>query len=539
MGSSFSNSQTIEHFDENSLYCESFFNPKKQEASKLLAKYKTTKDCKDIEKAFRLDNTNPEICYTFLCYLKENNKNEYHIIYPYVRFFLLQEQIKELEKEDPFSVKTSKEYLNDILDRKLKESEIPKLSNPYYLQFEKKEKNCYYFIDHFVEPPSIIMTSFDISPSFPLLSSNENHVYNYYLGELSLLSFSNKDTEFLTDIFNVLKALRDKISPFKLCRLLITFLINPIYIDSIACCQKLLYQYSINSITLTFCDKNDEELNSVIKKNIKFDKYLKEISELLWKILEPILQSKCISSLLSFIMKKQITIDKSVLVFIKESIQYEGLFISDLFGSTEAAFLKIYINTMQRTINETNCSKNFNLLFHFGSWIVTLLHEIVGHFSRRFFFYNSNKDYGNSFTPRDQSIGDDGGNYVEYLLFRSQKSLHISHIVYLLEIKNWDVEYSEFAKSFSNIKDESEVLVRAFLKKEYTSSNSIIKQILVIGGREKEEYENLIKIAHVHPSIKITKLTRSSIVVDSEDKDRQKTKSRIFYLNKWCKRQYY
>lgn len=123
------------------MYCDSYFNPKKQEASKLLNKYKITKDYKDIEKAFRLDNTNSDICYTFLGYLKENNKKEYCIIYPYVRFFLLQEHIKELEKDDPFSMKRSKDYFNDSLERKIKESEIPKLSNPYYLQLEKKEKN--------------------------------------------------------------------------------------------------------------------------------------------------------------------------------------------------------------------------------------------------------------------------------------------------------------------------------------------------------------------------------------------------------------
>lgn len=64
MGSYFSNSLTIEQYDENTLYCDSYFNPKKQEASKLLNKYKITKDYKDIEKAFRLDNTNSDICYT-------------------------------------------------------------------------------------------------------------------------------------------------------------------------------------------------------------------------------------------------------------------------------------------------------------------------------------------------------------------------------------------------------------------------------------------------------------------------------------------
>ena len=102
-------------------------------------------------------------------------------------------------------------------------------------------------------------------------------------------------------------------------------------------------------------------------------------------------------------------------------------------------------------------------------------------------------------------------------------------------------DYKDIEKAFRLDNTNSDIcytISKSILKKkEYSSSNSIIKQILMIGGREKEEYDNLIKIAHVHPTIKITKLTRSSIVLDSEDKDRQKTKSRSFYLNKWCKRQ--
>ena len=540
MGSKCSNIHPIDDIDLNSYYCDTFFNSKKQEAVKELSKYKKTNNFKDIENAFRLDNTNSDICYNFLLSLKESNKNEYQIIYPYVKFFIHQEQIKELEKDDPFALKKAKEYFNDILNGKINESEVPKLYNPYYLQFTKKEKNQYFFIDHFSDPAVHVCTLYDISPTFPLLSSNEEHIYNHYLGELMLLNYSTKDPEFLSDIFNVINSIRDIISPFQLCRLLTTFLSTKNYSDSIACCKNLLEEYSINSVSLKFCGNEDDEINLIVKRNIKFNKYIKEISKLQWRILKPILQSKCISSLLSFLFKKTITMDESVLTYIKESIQYQGLFNTKLFGYTNGAFLKIYINTMQRNINEVNCLKNLNLLFHFGSWIVTAIHEIVGHFCRRFFFYNSNKNYGNTFTPREQSIYDDGGNFIEYLLFKSQKSLQLSHIIYLLDIKNWNVDYSDFAKTFSSINNESETLVKSFLKKEYYSNNKgIIKQILQIGNRDKEEYENLIKTAKHHPRISISNLTRSTVVVDSENKDIDRNKKRSFYQNKWCTKNQY
>ena len=540
MGSKCSNNLPVDDIDLNSYYCDSFFNSKKQEAIIELYKYKKTHNYKDIENAYRLDNTNSDICYNFLLYLKESNKNEYKVIYPYVRFFLYQEQIKELEKDDPFALKTPKEYFNDILNGNIKESELPKISNPYYLQFTKKEKERYFFIDHFSEPAIQINTLYDISPTFPLLSSNEEHIYNHYLGELILLNYSTKDPEFLSDIFNVINAIRDIIPPFELCRLLTTFLSTKNYSDSIACCNNILHEYSINSVTLKFCGNEDDEIKLIVKRNLKFSKYIKEISVLQWKILKPILQSKCISSLLSFLFKKTITLDESVLTYIKESIQYQGLFNTELFGYTNGAFLKIYINTIQRNINEVNCLKNLNLLFHFGSWIVTAIHEIVGHFSRRFFFYNSNKNYGNAFTPREQSIYDDGGNYVEYLLFKSQKSLQLSHIIYLLDINNWNVDYSDFAKTFSSITNESEVLVKSFLKKEYYSNKKgIINQILQIGNRDKEEYDNLIKTAKHHPRISISNLTRSTILVDSENKEIDTNKNRSFYQNKWCTKNQY
>ena len=322
-----------------------------------MSKYKKTHNYKDIENAYRLDNTNSDICYNFLLYLKESNKNEYKVIYPYVRFFLHQEQIKELEKDDPCAVKKPKEYFNDILNGNIKESELPKISNPYYLQFTKKEKERYFFIDHFSEPAIQINTIYDISPTFPLLSSNEEHIYNHYLGELILLNYSTKDPEFLSDIFNVINAIRDIIPPFKLCRLLTTFLSTKNYSDSIACCKNILQEYSINSVTLKFCGNEDDEIKLIVSRNLKFNKYIKEISILQWKILKPILQSKCISSLLSFLFKKTITLDESVLTYIKESIQYQGLFNTELFGYTNGAFLKIYINTIQRNINEVNCIK--------------------------------------------------------------------------------------------------------------------------------------------------------------------------------------
>ena len=182
MGSKCSNIHPIDDIDLNSYYCDTFFNSKKQEAVKELSKYKKTNNFKDIENAFRLDNTNSDICYNFLLSLKESNKNEYQIIYPYVKFFIHQEQIKELEKDDPFALKKAKEYFNDILNGKINESEVPKLYNPYYLQFTKKEKNQYFFIDHFSDPAVHVCTLYDISPTFPLLSSNEEHIYNHYLG---------------------------------------------------------------------------------------------------------------------------------------------------------------------------------------------------------------------------------------------------------------------------------------------------------------------------------------------------------------------
>ena len=102
------------------------------------------------------------------------------------------------------------------------------------------------------------------------------------------------------------------------------------------------------------------------------------------------------------------------------------------------------------------------------------------------------------------------------------------------------MECSDFAKTFSSINNESETLVKSFLKKEYYSNNKgIIKQILQIGNRDKEEYENLIKTAKHHPRISISNLTRSTVVVDSENKDIDRNKKRSFYQNKWCTKNQY
>lgn len=62
-------------------------------------------------------------------------------------------------------------------------------------------------------------------------------------------------------------------------------------------------------------------------------------------------------------------------------------------------------------------------MFYFSIWIITVIHEVIGHFARKYLYYyiESNKEFH---TDRDKQIEDDGIELYQTIIIRSRKIIH-------------------------------------------------------------------------------------------------------------------
>jgi hypothetical protein len=126
-------------------------------------------------------------------------------------------------------------------------------------------------------------------------------------------------------------------------------------------------------------------------------------------------------------------------------------------GFTIPAFNLSFINIDIFDLQENNNSyPDYVFLFYFIKYIISFLHEPIGH---NFKIYESfNELLETPFdTPRikedEKEITYEGGYLMEILLINSIESLNIEHVLFLLNEDNWLLDHKTFLEKLKSIKE--------------------------------------------------------------------------------------
>ena len=197
-----------------------------------------------------------------------------------------------------------------------------------------------------------------------------------------------------------------------------------------------------------------------LDKYLKFDKYdsnvfIKSHWNILKEYIVEILCSNTIKSIYKEIHKKEIIIsDKNQIIKILDNFHFFN-YETDCIAETKKRFLFTYIESQL----QGNYPQNINLvkLIYLTVFLITCIHEIIGHLILRIFNYLSENEKLNSPIPLNPSDyarlrGKESGEKIEELLFGNYKfEMTIKEMLFTLDKENYKKEYLNFNDSFSKV----------------------------------------------------------------------------------------
>ena len=106
-------------------------------------------------------------------------------------------------------------------------------------------------------------------------------------------------------------------------------------------------------------------------------------------------------------------------------------------------------------------------LYNFFIWIVTGIHEAIGHFLKDYFSYLNKFVISEESASSDESSNGnvEGGDLVEELLFVNVKQLYSGDIFYILDKNNWNKSLSEFT-SYFNSEERKKIIEKGYTKED-------------------------------------------------------------------------
>ena len=497
-----------------------------------LNKYIELNDEKYLNEAFELDNTNPKILYFYLKNKKKNPK-VFEMCYNKYKFFLNEEFSKKLNlqyidhKKDVFAI------LNSVKD-----------INIELLNIEPLKKSLTYYY------PREDMQNFELNSKIKInnmpFNLNDEHMFflslKVELGEklYPIIDFeideNNKNETQITIYKNCLSYVKI------LTKIIIYFLENNqkelIYtllsivnfndVQSPNTDMRLVYYLNLMKEDLYKAYK--ETGYNIFKYNagiptMFIDNDLKKCEKIFFELIEKILQSNCIKDVLKKIKEihnddnfNKIEINKNFIDFFKRNTLFCNFFDKHSYGITNVRELKTLINTDCRNIM---LDQKYTLLFNFSVWILTGLHEFVGHLLKDFFYYSSNfiishespkikfientqknkeemkaiaekgkvknesEILGEDKIKESKTLSDEEeeeeeeeeyeeGFQVEKLLFGDLDEIYLCDILYIIDIKNWEKNLDDFAKFFTSEKRKRMIRKKKITYQINEESNRIL-----------------------------------------------------------------
>jgi len=215
----------------------------------------------------------------------------------------------------------------------------------------------------------------------------------------------------------------------------------------------------------------------------KFENY----KAIYFDLIEKILKSKCIQDLLIELKNHHndknniIKINDDFIDYIKKNTIFFEFIRPDIYGITNVRELKTLINIDYRSIN---LNKKYVILFLFCIFIITAVHEYIGHLLKEYYYYSTNfiisesspkRNKKNEYNEEDEEEEEDndneveeGGHLVEKILFNNIKQIYIGDVLYILDIKNWEKNLNDFSSYFHSTEREN-------LKKKINVSEEFLK----------------------------------------------------------------
>ena len=252
--------------------------------------------------------------------------------------------------------------------------------------------------------------------------------------------------------------------------------------------QEKFYDYDTDSLKrvkyyvkeIKFLESNLESAAGVLYKNLievngqsKIESFMEKYKNLFYDVLGGILKSNCVKQLVQKLSKHHkdtnniIRIDDKYIDYLKNNIIFFPFFTSNCYGITITLNGKIMINEDYRN---AELSYQETKLYNFCVWVITGIHESIGHFLKDYFYYLTDfliSDESPTIEGKNNEITEEeGGDLVEEILFLSLSKFYIHDILYILDIKNWEQNLDDFAAYFNSKK-------RMKLKKGIKSLNSL------------------------------------------------------------------
>ena len=442
----------------------------KEEAKSFLEQYIKTNNYSDLKKALELDNTNSLILFEYLNYLKKKDENLFNQEVKGYKFYLDKESCSKLNI-------TYIDHKKDFMEL-IKSIQNVDTNKTFDLQVVKKAlKQCYPEEDKEIMEAknekrinNLPLNNLDDDILFYLSLKVEfcKHLYllvNFETEKDSESGFLHTGISYIkiyTFIIQIYLQKNDRNSVYSLIQILN---LKDYFYKEAEIFERLFYFLNQTGIDLNFVKNNSEILYAELRKN----SYLKRVGddsfkELYFQIIEQILKSNCIQQLVSELKfhhkdtKGIISIDDYYIKYIKDNLLFFPFFSRNNYGLTVTLNGKILINNVYKEV-ETISADEIHL-YNFCIWIITGIHEIVGHFLKDYYYYmtgfkiseSSPIKLGTSSNGEDEEEEEEeeGGDLVEQILFKNISLLYLSDVIYILNVNNWNKSLVNFSAYFSS-----------------------------------------------------------------------------------------
>jgi len=428
-----------------------------EEYKKLKKKDMLTKDV--LENFISQNKTNDEAIFDYLMILKNSKDPQYEEQLKKYAFLI---DIKRLRKlDDRFNNDKYKDYYDEKTNLiSFLESVIDGDYDQYnYVDIVISEIDFRHSIQMEIETPFNGNFNKDKYINCPI-SISDNYLFFHYL-RVKFFRFLQEAFENTDEFKSFCEILLKKIETMTLennskkkTKLLIEIL-----------CMIIIYGFheKKNQLILNYYSKSQKiYLNYYYYPIILFQ----SIKDILFDYYYMIGNSKCLDT--AIIEYKKVinsNSEKPAELNIKNSINYllrNTIFLpffsnNDFWGITIPALNLSFVNIDIFGLQQNYFNfPDYIFLFYFIKYIITLLHEPIGHNFKIYESYNTNLETPFD-TPRkkegEKEIAFEGGYLMEILLINSVEHINIEHVLFLLNENNWSLDHTTFLKKFKEIGD--------------------------------------------------------------------------------------
>ena len=463
-----------------SLHSSSLFHHQKQNQLTAQSEYTTIPKVQSKSTytfLLSLDNTNKDIMFSYLQFLKQTDITEFILIYRYCEYLLTEQQRSELTEqvtrtfEEEFTL-----FLNQIHSTSIQREEILiKLKPthlPYYLKqltIPKQNDSLYKYINY---EGKEFYSSINLIPTFPLQYTNYEQIFYMFIDTFRYLIYVNSDegctfnfssfSEMCLIIYQRFKIDYDSLLLHKLAIYIYfsTQLLNE-EIDFLSFSFQLMSSIGLESSFYNILNKYYPDYSqrnttiSLIKQtlndNCYYYNYIPQFKPLIEEHVMLILNSNCIRTMCLDVYK-DVTYSNYI-ELILGNINYFGFCdsmclnnaITDKFTLT----MSVNISKNKRIIKAKESKLKFKskrclLFLHIVYWIVIVIQEYLIYLHQ----------HGN-FCVNGVNVDDNGNEDVLELMFGNNCffNFSFSQMMFIITRSSYDYDYMTFKNKFMSIKN--------------------------------------------------------------------------------------